>query len=145
MSLSNSEMHILHPAAPFTGGQVAARVKLLMLSKCFSHETAGEQGEHCSCMEWLQVVSLSDSYFHATQTGTYGCNNKRGRTSFPPVLLNLPEVTLPHCQAHVWRGHVRGTDTQLKQLYQLISLQILHLNLTHSLICFPFDQTESAF
>lgn len=104
---------------PFTGGQVAACVKLLMLSKCqclsyFSPETAGEQGEHCSCKEWLQVVSLSDSYFHAVQTGTYGCNNKRGRTSFPPVLLNLSAVTLTHCQAHVWRGHVRGTDTQLK-------------------------------
>lgn len=56
-------------------------------------------------------LTVFDRRFQVVQTGEYGCNNKKERSSCPPfLLLRLPVVALTHRHGHGVTGtHSWGT------------------------------------
>lgn len=88
-------------------------------------------------------LTAFDRYFSAVQTGWYGYNNRRARSSCPSFLfLCLSTATLTRWHVHVWTGCVRR-GVHSWGLYTSYQLHGTHktgpLNLLSSYLCHFFQ------
>lgn len=142
-----------------TAGRAAACIGLLSERRCLAYfypqavrrGGVGWRGGQGGCRlsvtaernDCRLFLTAFDRYFSAVQTGWYGYNNRRARSSCPSFLfLCLSTATLTRWHVHVWTGCVRR-GVHSWGLYTSYRLHGTHktgpLNLLSSYLCHFFQ------